>query len=462
MKKIIAVLMTVFVILPFIKPIPSKALNFSIKTPLSSESAMLINMNNKTVIHEKNPDTKQMPGQLVNIMVAVVILENCTNFNEELTIHESLYEDLYETQYAQDLRYIDVVENDVLNVTDLLTAMMLTSSVEATMTLVNRFGNGKTADFVKMMNDKAQELGMTSTHFTNPTGLYDENQYTTARDMATLTMYALTVPHFDEISCPFEYNPTVPNLKTHENHASWKWQHSNAMLDPDSEFYYAGARGIKTASLDVVGRNIVTMASKDGSTYLAILLKAPFNDAQGNLMFFNFEDAEYLFNWAFNHFSYQTVLADTAELGEIPVELAEGNDYVLAKPKNEVSILWYDEVDISTINKSNIVWYYDKLNAPVNKGDVLGEVTLTYSGEVLTTVELVAVSDVNKSFLKYNAYAMTMFPKSSWFKNAFMISFLLCALYIIVCIYSWVVFKNKQKPIKPKYAVPKVNKKTKK
>jgi D-alanyl-D-alanine carboxypeptidase (penicillin-binding protein 5/6) len=175
-------------------------------------------------------------------------------------------------------------------------------------------------------------------------------------------------------------------------------------------------------------------------------------------MFFNFEDAEYLFNWAFNHFSYQTVLADTAELGEIPVELAEGNDYVLAKPKNEVSILWYDEVDISTINKSNIVWYYDKLNAPVNKGDVLGEVTLTYSGEELATVELVAVSDVKKSFLKYNAYALTMFPKSSWFKTAFMISFLLCALYIIVCIYSWIVFKNKQKPIKPKYAVPKVKK----
>ena len=68
---------------------------------------------------------------------------------------------------------------------------------------------------------------------------------------------------------------------------------------------------------------------------------------------------------------------------------------------------------------------------------------------------------LNKSFLKYNAYALTMFPKSSWFKTAFMISFLLCALYIIVCIYSWIVFKNKQKPIKPKYAVPKVNKRQK-
>ena len=70
-----------------------------------------------------------------------------------------------------------------------------------------------------------------------------------------------------------------------------------------------------------------------------------------------------------------------------------------------------------------------------------------------------AVSDVDRSVSKYNLYAAKMFRKSSWFNKAILISCLLCAIYIILCIYSYVVFKSKAKPMKPVYAVPKVDKK---
>jgi D-alanyl-D-alanine carboxypeptidase (penicillin-binding protein 5/6) len=166
-----------------------------------------------------------------------------------------------------------------------------------------------------------------------------------------------------------------------------------------------------------------------------------------------------LFDWAFSHFSYQVILADTAEVGELPVKLAEGNDYVLAIPKEEFTLLWYDEVDISTISRDKIVWYKNTLQAPVAKGEPLGKVTLEYSGEELGTVEIVAVSNVERSTSKYNMYVAKMFRKSRWFNKALMISFLLCAIYIIMCVYSYIVFKSKAKPMKPIYAVPKVNNK---
>jgi len=223
-----------------------------------------------------------------------------------------------------------------------------------------------------------------------------------------------------------------------------------------------GAKGIKTGNLVDAGRNLVTLAGRDGNNYLVILMKAPFNDSEGELKYYHIDDAMTLFDWAFNHFSYQVILADTAEVGELPVSLAEGNDYVLARPNKEFSLLWYDEIDTSLIKKDKITWYKSSLRAPVKKGDVLGEVTLEYSGEELGTIELVAVSDVNRSKSKYNLEVVKRFPKSKWFKNALKISIILCLIYIVICIYAWAVYKSKGKPLKPIYAVPKMDKKKKK
>ena len=116
-------------------------------------------------------------------------------------------------------------------------------------------------------------------------------------------------------------------------------------------------------------------------------------------------------------------------------------------------------MDTSVIDKSRITWYKNTLEAPVEKDEPLGELQIIYSGEVLGTVEVVAVSGVKRSQSKYNLYVARLFPKSRWFNKALLISCLLCAIYVIVCIYSYVVFKSKTKPLKPIYAVPKVDRK---
>lgn len=468
MKRVLSILSAALFILPFIcvNTPEVKAASFPLKSSIQSESAVLINLDADTIIHEKNADTKQMPGPLVNIMTAVVVLEECTNMNEELTLDPAVYGSIYDVLNANnrldDLPSCDISDGDILTVEDLLHCMMLTSSIEASNTLAFHFGGNSVPKFVEKMNAKAKEIGMTSTNFTNPDGMFDVNQYTTARDMAILTQYALDVPRFEAISVTYSYTPTVPNPERHEHIDEWIWKHTNFMMDPGNEtYFYMGAKGVKTGNLIDAGRNLITLASKDGNNYLAVLMKAPFNDADGNLKYYHIEDARYLFDWAFSNFSYQIILADTAEVGELPVKLAEGNDYVLARPKEEFSMLWYDEIDVSLIKKDKITWHKSSLTAPVKKGDVLGEVTLEYSGEELGTIELVAVSDVERSKSKYNLEVIKRFPKSTWFKNALKISIILCLIYIVICVYAWVVYKNKGKPMKPIYAVPKMNKKKK-
>lgn len=458
-NKIFALLSAAAVIVPFIKPVETEAINFTLKGTLYSDSAIIVNLDCNTIIHEKNADKKQFPGPLVNIMTAVVCMENCTDLSQEITIDEDVYSYLYNTEYPDDLRYGNILDGDILTYDDLLYAMMLTSSVEASETIAYNIGGGDTAVFVEMMNKKAAELGMTSTNFTNATGMYNSEQYTTARDMMILTQYALEKSHFEDISSTYIHEPSVPNFERHPVEEKWRWFHSNIMMDEENKKYYQGAKGIKTGNLELGGRNIVTTARRDGHNYLVIGLRAPINDEDGNTAFYHIDDAIQMFDWAFRHFSYEVVLAETAELGELPVDLADGNHYVLARPAEEISLLWCDDVDLSLISRDNITWYNKKLQAPVKKGDALGRVTLEYSGEKLADVELIAVSDVERSTMKYNAYAAKLFFKSSWLKKALVLAGVLSGVYILLCIYAYVVFKSRSKPLKPMYAVPKVNKK---
>lgn len=458
MKRIAAVITALIISIPFMNCFKTEAFNFPISSTIYSESAVLINLDSETVVTEKNADKTQMPGALVNIMTAIVCLESTNKLSEEITVDSSVYADLINSQYPEDLIYADIYDGDVLTVNDLLYAMMLTSSVEASQTLAYHFGGESVSAFVDKMNAKAKELGCQNTNFTNPTGLYDTNQYTTARDLAIMTQYALKTSVFEDISSTWSYNPSVPNFQNHPEHSAWIWTHSNLMMDEDDvEYYYKGTRGIKTGNLSAVGRNLVTVASRDGNTYLAILLKAPLTDANGENKFYHIEDAKTLFNWAFTHFSYKDLISASEEIAEVSVSLAEGSDYVLLKPESEYNALWYDGVDTSLIKRD--IEYQTDIQAPVSKGEKLGVVHLKYSGEEIASIDLVAVSDVKRSVSKYNIYAAKRFRDSEWFSKAFIISGILCFIYILLCIYSFICYKNNTKPVRPIYAVPKINNK---
>ena len=219
------------------------------------------------------------------------------------------------------------------------------------------------------MNDKALEIGATDTVFTNAHGLYDINQVTTASDMAKITQYALKNSSFEKIATTQSYKPSIPNLENNHNE-NWYWTHSNVMMSKGS-FYYEGAKGIKTGNLEKAGRNLITMASANGSKYLVILLKSPLYDEDGNSQFYHLEDAKNLFDWAFNNIEYKTIVNATEEMGEVYVRFGSGdNDYVLVKPAVEYTSLWLNTVSLSSIQKDIIL--EKDIIAPVEKGQKLG------------------------------------------------------------------------------------------
>lgn len=433
--------------------ISAQAYTFTPDETIHSQAAILYHRDTEQVLYEKNADQQQMPGHLAQIMTAVVVLESCSDLDgTTITANEDLYAPLYRYNEADDLRYADIYDGDTLTVREYLYAMMLTSSCEAALILANQFGDGNIDSFVAKMNETAQKIGCTATTFANPTGLYDTQQITTARDLLTLTNYALQLDGFEEIATADAFTPASSNPTNHPDAAAWSWTQANSMMLETSEYFYEGAKGIKTGNLDKAGRSIITEATRDGDTYLVILLNAPFTDDEDKLQFYHLEDAADLLNWAFSSFSYVKLLEDDEEIAEVEVMNSDGNSYVLVQPKDDCILLWCKSVDTSAVQK--IIHLDEDVQAPVKAGDELGNMELKFSGEVIATIPLVAVSDVNRSFTKFNAYAFENFPHSPWFRYGIIAGCVLTVLYIALCIYAAYRAKKNVTPEDPIHLVP--------
>ena len=424
MKKFAAV-MAVFMFLSFFSVLPAKAVSFTPDSEIYSEAAYLLNLDTGIVIYEKNPEKMQYPASLTKIMTAILALENIPDLdNTMITAPAYLFDELYQTGAST----ADFRPYETASAKDLMYGMILQSACEAASILADYVGQGSIPKFIEMMNTKAQELGATSTNFVNPHGLFDENQYTTARDMAIITQYAMKLSKFNEIANTVSYTIGPSNKHTESRTVT----HTNLMLDQGrgGQYYYQYAKGIKTGTLDESGRCLVSTASKDGYNYLLVTLNAPQKDENGANKFYNFLDAITLYNWAFKYFQYTNILTTKEEIGQVPVQFSAGNDYVLVEAAEEYSTLWPSTLDLSAVQR--VVTLEDQVVAPVQKGAKLGTLELRLSGETLTTVDLIARESLERSELDYNIYLAKQFMSSTWFKVGVAAVAALILLYIVV------------------------------
>ena len=428
---------------------------------INSQSGIVMNLDSDTIIYEKNADRQEMPAHLAQIMTAIVVMENCSDIDHTtITMDIDPYSVYSYYEQKDDIRNAAIEIGDTLSVTEYLYALMLTSSCEAAHVLATYIGNGSIESFVGMMNEKAAEIGCTGTHFKNPTGLYDTYQITTARDMMLITEYALeNVPRFKEIATADSYTTMSKSLTVSYAKNGWTWYHANTMTERENLFYFEGVKGIKTGNLNDYGRNIVTMATRDGVTYLVVLLGAPFDNDEGKLKYYHIEDATDLLNWAFSSFQYTTIIGSDEEIAELPVTDGSNNNFVLVRPKEALSVLWCTDVDVSAIQR--VPSYNEDITAPISKGDVLGRLDLKFSGEVIASVDLVAVGDVKRSPIKHNAAAfVSYFTEPGWtstFHVSLIFGGIISLAYIVLCIYSAYAAKQKQRAADAVHVVPRAS-----
>lgn len=212
----------------------------------------------------------------------MIVLERC-DLDEMVSFS---HDDVYNVEAGSSSAGID--EGDVLTVRDCLYALMLASANESANALACHV-SGSREEFAKLMNEKAASLGCTGSHFANPSGLNDENHYTTAHDMALIAREAIKNPEFLAINGTRSYK-LAPTKRTPEG--GYVANH-HKMLNKNESVYYPGAFAGKTGYTSLAGNTLVTCAKKDGMTLIAVVL----NGHQSH-----YSDTKAMFDFAFRNF----------------------------------------------------------------------------------------------------------------------------------------------------------------
>jgi D-alanyl-D-alanine carboxypeptidase (penicillin-binding protein 5/6) len=193
-----------------ITPIPTPKETYStvsISTDkLKSSNAILIRLTDGMVLMQKNSEVEIYPASLTKIMTAIIAIENIPDLNAKIKLAGSMFDRLHKA----DASMAGFEPGELVRTIDLLYGVMLPSGAECCIALAEHIA-GSERNFVKLMNQKAEALGMKNTHFENSTGLHNKNHYSTVSDLAVLLSNALQNDTFREIFTTFRYSTQPTN-----------------------------------------------------------------------------------------------------------------------------------------------------------------------------------------------------------------------------------------------------------
>jgi D-alanyl-D-alanine carboxypeptidase len=258
---------------------------------VNAGAAVLMDVETGAVLYSKNADEQLYPASITKVMTALVTLEHC-QLDEVMTYSSEAVNGI---EVGSSTAYIPVGAQ--LTVEESLYAMMLASANEAASALAE-YVSGSVSAFAEEMNETAQALGCSGTHFTNANGLPDDDHYTTAHDMALILQEALRYPEFREIAGAKSYVIADRDSLYQEIEL---WNHFK-MIFPTHERYYEYAEGGKTGYTTKANSTLVSYAKKDDVELLCIIL----NDTGSGS---HYQDTRTLYEWGFAQVEQRQPLA---------------------------------------------------------------------------------------------------------------------------------------------------------
>ena len=320
---------------------------------LSANSAVLYQPENDIFLYSKSADTKMPMASTTKIMTALVALDG-TSLQDTVIIDERAVGVEGSSAYLK--------AGELLTIDELLYALLLQSANDAAVAIACHVA-GDVDAFALLMNDKAKDLGLSCTKFTNPHGLDDKEHYTTARELAIITAEAMKNESFRKITSTYKKTfSTEDRTRTYVNH--------NKML-----LNYEGCIGVKTGYTQRSGRCLVVAAERNGLEFISVTLDAP-NDWSDHTKLLNY--------------GYSTL--DRIDLAKVDeycynVPIINGDkESILVTNDKDISII-VEKGDHSLNKHIKLIRY---AVAPISEGDVLGEIIFTVDGKEVDRCNLIA------------------------------------------------------------------------
>ncbi len=296
-KRLSAALLALGICISLISPVPAKAAEVTENTGIStnaipgwpqaqditSTAAVVVEESTSTILYAKNMDQPLYPSSAVKIMTCLVALEN-SSLDEQVTMTETGV-----AEVTDGSANISSQLGEVFTMEQCLYAIMVGSANDIALQVAEHV-SGSVEAFVQKMNEKAKEVGCKDTVFTNPTGLPDENQHTTAHDLARITRAAMQNDTLRTISSSVSYTIPATNLSGGDRVLTSNF----TMIKPGDPAYYQGCLGGKEGFTQASGSVLATAANRNGMTLICVVL----NGASGQTD----DEAIALLDYGFNNF----------------------------------------------------------------------------------------------------------------------------------------------------------------
>ena len=346
-------------------------------------SVILIDADSGKILYEKNAHEKRFPASTTKLMTAILTVENCSLDEIVKVSYDAVMS--VPSGYSNAALQID----EELTVNDLLYALLVPSANDAANVLAEYIA-GSISSFSTMMNTKALEIGCKNTHFVNPSGIHNDNHYSTAYDLCLIARYASKYDVIKEIATNTSYTLPTTNKysKTDRNLNT-----TNALLKINyPKYYYEYANGLKTGYTTEAKDCIIGTASKDGKNLICVVLGA---NNTINISGEKYLDCHTLFNYGFDNFTKETLINSGDVADTCKIKGASYDTRLLELEATETLSVLIKNSD-SYIDPKYTINFKPDLSAPIVKGDTVGTITYEVYGETYST-NLIAKTDVEKS-----------------------------------------------------------------
>ncbi len=359
MKKLLCVFASALMIFAAI-PIAQAETGYDVPS-VSAEAYALYCADNGKIICSENENKKMKPASTTKLLTTLITLEKSAQNNVDVKFTDEM------TAEGSSM-YLN--PGDVVTLSDLATGMMMSSGNDAANAAAITI-SGSCEKFAGLMNETAEKIGMTNSHFITPSGLDNDNHYSTAYDLALLMAYALKNDNFASLtaqkSSAVKFKEPSDKQTVYSNH--------NRLLS-----LYEYCIGGKTGYTMAAGRCLVSAAKKDGITLICVTL----NDRN------DWKDHMSLYDYGFSVLSCYTS-PDTNFIADIPC-VGGDCDSVTVSGKKDVKVILPAEDNSRVVRKIYCDYF---LYAPINDNQPVGRIEYAIDGKVIAETDLIALTSVN-------------------------------------------------------------------
>lgn len=369
MKKIFILLLISILICPFY-------VNAEEELVKNAKSAILVEVSTGNILYEKNKDEKLSVASLTKMMSQLLILEEVEKGN--LNWDEKIKASANASGYGGTQIYLETGE--VMTARDLMKGISMASANDATVALAERIA-GTEAKFVEMMNNKAKELGLKNTNFVNPTGLDEDNHYSSSYDLAKI---AIELMKHEEI---FKFSSLYEDYLRQDTQNKFWLVNTNKLVR-----LYEGCDGLKTGFTDNAGYTMAVTAKRNNMRLIAVVLGEEVSKVRN-------KETQELLDYGFSLYKVDVIRKKGEVIDKVKIKKSN-TDKIDAILENDVTVL-LKKSDQKKPYKEKII--IDDINIPIKKNSKIGTLELYDNSNKIGSYNLITNKDIKKKSI-YNIY----------------------------------------------------------